>query len=117
LAGFYYKKRGLSIKISNLSIPDFLRRLGFRVEEFGSSGSAGLPFSIDLPTYPPQREACGQMALGARPGETIPPCVSPRDRPDPMKESPPQDDDPNSSSPNPMRSASLSATFSAIGTF
>jgi hypothetical protein len=34
-----------------------------------------------------------------------------------MKESPPQDDDPNSSSPNPMRFASLSGTFSAIGTF
>jgi hypothetical protein len=59
------------------------------LEEFGSSGSAGSSFSNHLPARPPQREACEEIAPEARLGETISPGESPRDRPDPMKESPP----------------------------
>ncbi|MCX5915254.1 MAG: hypothetical protein NTX30_01040, partial [Deltaproteobacteria bacterium] len=35
--------------------------VGIRLEEFGSSGSAGSSFSNQLPAYPPQREACEEI--------------------------------------------------------
>jgi hypothetical protein len=76
--------------------------LGFRVEEFGSSGSAGSPFPNQPPTCHPQREACGEIPAEPRLGQTISPCEPPPDRPAPLKESPPQDYDLNSSSLNPM---------------
>jgi hypothetical protein len=53
------------------------------VEEFGSSGSVGSSFSNYLPACPPQREACQEIAPGARLVQTISPCESPRDRPNP----------------------------------
>ena len=74
-------------------------------------------FSNHLPACPPQREACEEIAPEARPGENISPCESPRDRPDPMKELPPQDDDPNSSSLNPMGDPLSLPGFSRAGFF
>jgi len=76
----------LSIPDMALPIPSLLCSLGFRLEEFGSSGSAGSWFSNHLPACPPQREACEELTPEARLGENISPCESPRDRPDPMKE-------------------------------
>jgi hypothetical protein len=75
-----------SISATNSYPFPFFYSLGFRLEEFGSSGSAGSSFSNHLPAYPPQREACEEITPGTRLGQTISPCESPRDRPDPMKE-------------------------------
>ena len=45
------------------------------------------------------------------------PFQSPQDRPDPMEEPPPQDDDPNFSALNPMRSPLLSRDLIFEGLF
>jgi hypothetical protein len=76
--------------------------LGFRPEGFGSSASAGSHLSNELPRYTPQREARGEIAPEEKLGKNI--CLGKflRDRPDPMEEQPPQDDDPNPSGLNPM---------------
>jgi hypothetical protein len=76
--------------------------LGFRVEEFGSSGSAGSYFSRKPLPYIPQREAREEITPRRKLGKIISLCKFPRDRPDPREEQPPQDDDPNSSTLNPM---------------
>jgi hypothetical protein len=75
----------LSMEFTGLP-PSFLCSLGFKLEEFGSSGAAGSWFSNHLPTGPPQREACEEIAPEARLGETVFFCESRRDGPDPMKE-------------------------------
>jgi len=57
--------------------PAFLRWLGFRLEEFGSSGSAGKYLSNTLRAYIPQREACEQIGPKGGPGKTASPCEFP----------------------------------------
>jgi len=44
--------------------------LGFGLEEFGSSGSAGKYLSNNLPAYIPQREACEKISPKGGPGKT-----------------------------------------------
>jgi len=60
--------------------------LGVRVEEFESSGSAGLYLSNHLSAYPPQREACEQPSPKGRVCETVSSFEFPRERPAPMEE-------------------------------
>jgi hypothetical protein len=93
--------------------------LGFRVEEFGSSGSAGSSRSIELLPYIPQREAWGEITLRRKVGKGVSLCKIPRDRPDPMEARPPQDEDPNFSTlMNPMSfPLPLPAAFCAKGSF
>jgi hypothetical protein len=72
------------------------------VEEFGSSGSAGSCRSIELFPCNPQREASEEIPSRRKAGKGISLAKIPPDRPGPMEEQPPQDDDPNSSTLNPM---------------
>jgi hypothetical protein len=68
--------------------------------------------------YIPQREAREEITPGKKLGRIISLCNFPRDRPDPMEEQPPQDDDPNSSTLNPMSyPLPLPAVFCAKGFF
>jgi hypothetical protein len=53
--------------------PAFLGWLGFKLEEFGSSGSAGKYLSNTLRAYIPQREACEQIGPEGGPGKTASP--------------------------------------------
>jgi hypothetical protein len=82
--------------------PRFLVPLGFRVEEFGSSGAAGSRRLFELLPYIPQREAKEEIHPRRKAEKGISPGKFPRDWPDRMIEPPPQDDDPNSSTLNPM---------------
>ena len=72
------------------------------MEEFGSSGSAGSSFANLLLAYHPQREASEEIPSRRKAGKGISLAKIPPDRPGPMEEQPPQDDDPNSSTLNPM---------------
>jgi len=78
----------------------------------------GSTFSNQLPAYPPQREAREEITPEGRRSKTISPREFLLDRPDPMEEKPPQDDDPNFSSLNP-KSLLLSppGAFSTKGSF
>jgi hypothetical protein len=88
------------------------------VEEFGSSGSAGSCRSIELLPCIPQKEAREEIPPRRKAGKGISLCKFPPDRPDPMKEQPPQDDDPNASTLNPMSFLlPLPAVFWAKGSF
>jgi hypothetical protein len=92
--------------------------LGFRVEEFGSSSTAGSSRSTELLPYIPQREAWGEITLRRKVGKGVSLCKIPRDRPDPMEAQPPQNEDPNSSTLNPMSfPLPLPAAFCTKGFF
>jgi len=71
--GLYFHKGGARGRTEKRSLAhnQFFCSLGFSLEEFGSSGSAGLSFSSQLPAVPPQKEACEKIASEARLGETI----------------------------------------------
>jgi len=62
---------------------------------------------LELLPYIPQREAGEALPPRRKEGKGISPGKFPRDRPDPMEEPPPQDDDPNSSTLDPMSFALL----------
>jgi len=79
-------KSTMICRVLSFAYQQFPSLLGFRMEEFGSSGSAGTSFSNELPAFPPQREACKEIAPEAELSSNISFCESPRDRPDPVKE-------------------------------
>jgi hypothetical protein len=112
------EKREEGCQAKDPACPPPVYPLGFRLEEFGSSGSAGSCFSNHLPAYFPQREAREEITPEGRRSKTISPREFLLDRPDPMEEKPPQDDDPNFSSLNP-KSLPLSppGAFSTKGPF
>jgi hypothetical protein len=88
------------------------------MEGFGSSGSAGSSRSIELLPDIPQREAWGKITLRRKVGKGVSLGKIPRDRPNPMEAQPPQDEDPNSSTLNPMSFPfPLPAAFCAKGSF
>jgi hypothetical protein len=60
--------------------------LGFRVEEFGSSGWAGSCRSIELLPCIPQKEAREEIPPRRKAGKGISLCKFLPDRPDPMEE-------------------------------
>jgi hypothetical protein len=90
-----------------LPAPGFSCRLGFRVEEFGSSGSGGADCSMKLLPHVPQGEAGEEIPPSRKPNPIPFPYKFPRDRLDPMEGPPPQDDDPNSSTRNSRRAPFL----------
>jgi hypothetical protein len=100
-----------------LPAPSFLDMLGFRggirVIRLG-----GFLLFYGTPPLVPQREAGEEIPPRRIAGEGISLCRFPRDRPDPMEEPAPQDDDPNSSTLNPLSfPLPLPAAFCAKGSF
>jgi hypothetical protein len=65
---------------------NLLCTLGFRVEEFGSSGSPGSYLSMKPLSYIPQREAREEITPRKKLSKNIFLWKFPRDRPDPMEE-------------------------------
>jgi len=75
-----------------------------------------LPFQ-ETPPHVPQTEAREEIPPSRKESQSMFPFQSPQDRPDPMEEPPPQDDDPNFSALNPMRSPLLSRDLIFEGLF
>jgi len=91
----------------SLPTPSFFCSLGFRLEKFGSSGSADGYLQGTLLPFLRRERPAGKSFQEKTQQNHLPLLNFLGDRPGPRDDEPPQDDDPNFSSLNPMGSTLL----------
>ncbi len=97
----------MSMNLVSLPTPCFFVLVGVQAGKILIIRLGGWLFSRNPSPFPPQGEACGEITPRMKLSRTVSPCEFPPDRPGPRDDQPPQDDDQNFSSLNPMGSTHL----------